>query len=472
MNNGKKQNTDISKSIGVKKQSFIITSLEEIGMAFAHGDWKTRMSLLILGFGCATRKQYIKGLLYFLLEVVYVLYFIFFGWGYLKDFNTLGTSTMNKEWNEELGIYINTPGDSSLLILLFSIVTIFITVGFLFMCISSMRSAYRAQLLQEQGKHIPTFVEGVKDLFDKNFHTTLLTLPSLGVLMLTIIPLVFMILMAFTNFDRKHQPPGNLFTWVGLQNFKDVFWQNPLKSYTFYSILGWTLTWAFFATFSCFFFGTILAVIINKKGIKLKAMWRTIFVTTIAVPSFVTLLLMSKLLNDQGPINVLLLNWGLITEPIHFLTDGTIAKFTVIFVNMWIGIPYTLIAVSGILMNIPEDLYESARIDGAGAVMQFIKITLPYMMFVMGPQLITQFVNNINNFNVIYFLTGGDPKSLNYFQAGETDLLVTWLYKLTVNYQDYNLASTIGILVFVVCAVLSLITFNITASAKKEETFS
>lgn len=139
---------------------------------------------------------------------------------------------------------------------------------------------------------------------------------------------------------------------------------------------------------------------------------------------------------------------------------------------MWIGIPYTLIAVSGILMNIPEDLYESARIDGAGAVMQFVKITLPYMMFVMGPQLITQFVNNINNFNVIYFLTGGDPKSLNYFQAGETDLLVTWLYKLTVNYQDYNLASTIGILVFVVCAVLSLITFNITASAKKEETFS
>ena len=90
--------------------------------------------------------------------------------------------------------------------------------------------------------------------------------------------------------------------------------------------------------------------------------------------------------------------------------------------------------MSGILMNIPEDLYESARIDGAGPVKTFTAITLPYMLFVTTPQLITQFVGNINNFNVIYLLSNGNPTTEKYYQAGETDILVTWLFKLTMNF--------------------------------------
>jgi arabinogalactan oligomer/maltooligosaccharide transport system permease protein len=94
------------------------------------------------------------------------------------------------------------------------------------------------------------------------------------------------------------------------------------------------------------------------------------------------------------------------------------------------------------------------------------------MLFITTPYLITQFIANINNFNAIYFLTSGGPLSLDYYQAGETDLLVTWLYKLTVSFQDYNLASTIGILLFIVCSVVSLVTFNITMGGRKEETFA
>jgi arabinogalactan oligomer/maltooligosaccharide transport system permease protein len=147
-------------------------------------------------------------------------------------------------------------------------------------------------------------------------------------------------------------------------------------------------------------------------------------------------------------------------------------KVVVIIVNLWIGIPYTILITSGILMNIPADLYEAARIDGAKPVKQFMAITLPYMLFVTTPYLITQFIGNINNFNAIYFLTTGGPTTLDYYQGGKTDLLVTWLFKLTVNEQDYNLASTIGILIFVICGFASLVTFNITSSANKEETFS
>ena len=278
-----------------------------------------------------------------------------------------------------------------------------------------------------------------------------------------------MILIAFTNYDKNHQPQGSLFTWVGLENFRNIFGSNPLLAASFKGIFEWTIIWAFFATFTNYFLGMILALLINKKGIRLKKMWRTIFVITIAVPQFVTLLLMSRLLDDKGALNILLgyLGFG----PVKFLTDATLARITVIIVNIWVGVPYTMLITSGILMNIPEELYESARIDGAGPVRAFMSITLPYMLFVTTPYLITQFVANLNNFNVIYLLSGGGPLSLDYYQAGKTDLLVTWLYKLTVNQQDYNLASTIGIMIFLISAVVSLLVYNSSSSVKKEDMF-
>lgn len=229
----------------------------------------------------------------------------------------------------------------------------------------------------------------------------------------------------------------------------------------------------YFATFLNYIFGMIVALMINKKGIKLKSLWRTLFVITVAVPQFVTLLVMNQMLQfNDGAINILLQNLGF--SRIHFLDGSALtAKLTVIIVNLWVGIPYTILITSGILMNIPADLYESATIDGAGPVKSFVKITLPYMLFVTTPYLITTFINNINNFNVIYLLSAGGPTTEKlYGGAGQTDLLVTWLFKLTMSEQDYNYAAAIGILVFIVCATLSLITFNMTKSAKDEEAFS
>ena len=212
-------------------------------------------------------------------------------------------------------------------------------------------------------------------------------------------------------------------------------------------------------------------MLINKQGVKFKKLWRTMFVISIAVPQFVTLLLMAQLLHVQGPVNALLKEWGWISESIKFLEDGKLAKISVIMVNLWVGIPFTMLITSGILMNIPKDMYESAKIDGAGPVTQFFKITLPYMLAVTTPYLITQFIGNINNFNVIFLLTGGGPLSSNYFQAGETDLLVTWLYKLTLNEKNYALASTVGIVIFIISATLSLVVFRKATADGKEGEF-
>lgn len=439
--------------------------------AFRKGDAWTRLSFVVMGMGCLARGQIVKGLLYLAAEVAFVLYMALFAWQYLSKFGTLGTVGMHKEWDEALGIYKRTPGDNSMLILLFSVMSILLIVAFLAVWRSSVLAGYKAQRLKERGEPLPGFVQDVVSLMNERYHVTLLTLPSLMVIAFTVLPIIFMILISFTNFDAEHQPPGNLFTWVGFQNFFDVFWKDPMKSHTFLGILGWTMVWAVFATFTNYLFGMILAIMINKKGIRFKAMWRTIFVITIAVPQFVSLLLMSQILHDQGPLNSLLKQWGVIKQSIPFLTNTTLARISVIVVNLWVGIPFSMLITSGILMNIPEDLYESASIDGAGPVRMFGSITLPYMLFVTTPYLITAFVGNINNFNVIYLLTKGGPLVTDYYQAGKTDLLVTWLYRLTVDKQDYSLASTIGILVFVICAVLSLIVYNRSASVKREEEF-
>ena len=123
------------------------------------------------------------------------------------------------------------------------------------------------------------------------------------------------------------------------------------------------------------------------------------------------------------------------------MTDATWARVLLIVVNLWVGIPYTVMQVTGILQNIPAEQYEAARIDGANTAQQFRYVTLPYMIFVLTPYIITQFTGNINNFNIIYLLTGGGPTYVGD-SAGQTDLLVTWLYKLTMDNQEYNLAKS------------------------------
>lgn len=443
------------------------SDLKEIGTTFAQGDLGTRLSYLVFGFGQIKRGQLAKGIAFLASEVAFILYMIFFGWKYLSKFNTLGNVETHKEGRKT--IY----GDNSFLILLFGLLTIIFILVIIFIWRLNVRENRKEELLLKAGKSLPSNKKVLSSLLDENFDKTLLALPVLGVFVFTVLPIVFMICVAFTNYDKTHQSPTNLFTWVGLDNFKQIFsiGSDGMGS-TFGSVLGWTLIWALFATFLCYFLGMAVAILINKKGIKFKKLWRTILVLTIAVPQFVSLLYVSKMFASDGLINLTLLKWGWITKPIPFWTNGTLAKVTILGINIWIGIPYMMLIATGLLMNIPEDLYESARIDGANAFQMFKSITLPYMLFVTGPFLLTQFTGNLNNFNVIYLLTGGGPQSMKLAEgAGSTDLLVTWLYKMTVNETNYKMAAVIGIMVFVVTAVISLVVYNVLPSVRDEGGF-
>ena len=436
---------------------------------FREGDISVRLSYLIMGFANLRNGQIIKGLIFLLAEIGFIAYMVMAGASSIVGLITLGTQAQGWVMDESLGIKVQVEGDNSMLCMIYGLATIMIIALFLVFYVVNTRSAAAVYECRKSGEHIRSFREDAALLLDSRFHVTLLTVPTAAVLVFTVLPLLYMILLAFTSYDHNHLPPKNLFDWIGLSNFGKMLGGNI--SGTFFPLLVWTLIWAFFATFSSFLGGVVLALLINKKGIKFKKFFRTIFVTTVAVPQFVSLLIMRNMLHAAGPINSMLENLGLISEPLPFLTDALAAKITVIAVNMWVGIPFTIMIVTSVLTNLPEDQLEAARIDGANAFQIFRKITLPQIIFIMTPTLIQQFIGNINNFNVIYLLTGGAPMNSNYYAAGDTDLLVTWLYKLTVEKAAYNLASTIGIITFVVCAVFSLIAYTRSAAYNKEDMF-
>ncbi len=440
---------------------------KEIGVTFKEGDWKTKLSYIIFGFGPMMRGQMLIGAVLLLLEVLFFVYMGVFGWQYLSKITTLGTVATQKVGRKT--VY----GDNSFLILLFGVLSAFAVIALIVVWYLNIRENRKEELLLKNGKKLPTNKAVFLSLFDKNFDKTLLALPVTGIFVFTVLPIAFMILVAFTNYDKNHQSPTNLFTWVGLDNFKNlVSFSGSGLGPTFLQVLLWTLVWAFLATFIDYFLGLAVAILINKKGIRFKELWRTILVLTIAVPQFVSLLYVMKMFANDGLINGYLIKWGIIDSYIPFWTDPMLARITIIVVNIWIGIPYLMLIATGLLMNIPEDLYESARIDGASSWQMFKSITLPYMLFVTGPFLLTQFTGNLNNFNVIYLLTQGKPQSMSLAEnAGNTDLLVTWLYKMTVNDTNYKMAAVIGIMVFIVTAIFALGVYRMLPSVKDEEGF-
>ena len=444
---------------------------DELVVALSKGGPVVWASALIMGLGNLVAGQFLKGLIFAAIEVAF-LAFLFAeagGLHWLGLMPSLGDRATQEIWNDDLGVYEYIQGDNSQQILLYAVATLVATVVFIVVWRASIRSGFKALSLKKAGKHVPTFVDDLKALLDENIHKTLMIVPFGSLTVFTIVPLVYMMLMAFTNYSKVGDHL-TLFDWVGMENFISLFDDTSALGRQFFPVLKWTVIWAFFATFLNFFAGTIMALIINRKTTRCKGLWRTILSLTIAVPQFVSLLIIRTMFKNEGAVNTLLIDLGLIDKALPFFTDATWARVTIIAINMWVGIPYTVMSVTGILQNIPAEQYEAATIDGANVFQQFAYITLPYMIFVMTPTLISSFTGNINNFNIIYLLSGGGPTYIGD-SAGQTDLLVTWLYKLTIDNQEYNLAAVIGILTFIVLATVALLTYRNSGSYKDEEGF-
>ena len=288
-----------------------------------------------MGFGSIARGQILRGLLFLLFEVVFIVYMITAGFHWLGKLPSLGTQASGMVYDPKLDTYVRVAGDDSFKCLLYGVMTILFILAFIYTWRLNIKQNQISEMLLKEGKKLKSTRDDLSSLLDEDFHKTLLALPLLGIFFFTVLPIIFMILVAFTNYDGAHDGYSNLFTWVGLDNFNSLFNLNLGSnnlSLAFGEILSWTIIWAIFATFTNYFLGMFVAIMINKKGIKFKKLWRGILVLTSAVPQFISLLYVSKMFAANGLVNGVLINSGIISDLSHiirFWEDKTLAMLTV-----------------------------------------------------------------------------------------------------------------------------------------------
>lgn len=411
------------------------------------------LSCLIMGGTQLRRGHTVKGAAFILVQLLMLLMLPSLVEA-LTGLVTLGDTAQMRQ-----GFKI-IPGDHSIFMLVEGVLALVVMALFVWIYILNVKDALHASDCHE------SLAKQLQDIYDRRFAFIALSPAFLACIAFIVIPIVITVLVSFTNYSAPlHIPPRNLVDWVGVKNFLSLF-RLKIWSSTFMGVASWTVLWAIFATLVTFGFGFILALALAHRNIRAKKAWRFIFILPYAIPAFVTLLMFRLLLNGIGPVNALLNAWGF--DAIAFLSDPFLAKITVIAVSMWVGAPYFMLLISGALTNIPPDLYEASEVDGASRFQQFREITLPMVMHQVAPSLVMTFAHNFNNFGAIFLLTEGGPINPQYRFAGHTDILITWIYKLTLDFQQYQIASVISIIVFLFLSLIAIWQFRRMKSFKDD----
>lgn len=433
---------------------------EGVTQLLLHGNKNVRASMCLMGLGQLLYGQIGKGLLYLFVLALAVFYFVQRGFADIAGLITLGT----KEADTWLGI----EGDNSVVMLLMGILSVIAALCLLVCYLSNVKDAYETQKICEKGGKPASFREDLKQFLDKKFYKTVLFLPILGVCVFNILPIIFMIAIAFTNYGGTIVPP-KLVDWVGGSNFVKLATLSQFSP-TFLKILSWNIIWAILSTALNYFAGLGLALLLNKDCIKGKALWRAFPVLAYAVPGFITLLGFKFMFSYGGPVNQIITGMG--HKAVGFLDIDAkwIARLIGLLVNAWISVPSIMLLATGLLSNRDASQMESAKIDGASAFQQFRHITLPFVLFSTTPVLISQFIGNFNNFGIFFFLRGGLYID-GYFLASDTDLLINWLYNLSINNNYYSIGATISLVIFVITSLISLSIYTGSASYREEDTF-
>ena len=421
---------------------------------------KVTASMLVMGLGQLLYKQWGKGLMFLAVQLGYLYYLITIGTRDLFGFFTLGSVASNP--------WYGIDGDNSVVMLIMGVLAWIVTILYIAAYISNIKDVYATQQLVEAGGSPKRFKEELAELLDGQFYKTVLFLPIVGVCVFNILPVVFMILVAFTNYGGDIVPPA-LIDWVGFANFGKILGLGEFAP-TFFKILGWNALWALLSTAINYFGGLGLALILNKKCVKGKVFWRAFPILAYAIPGFITLLGFKFMFTYGGPINYYITEMG--NQAIGFLDLDAkwSARIIGLLVNAWISIPSSMLLATGILSNAGQDQYEAARLDGANAFQQFRYLTLPFVIFATTPVLISQFIGNFNNFGIFYFLRGGLYID-GYFLASDTDLLINWLYNLSIDNNYYAIGAAISLVIFIITSAISLAVYVFSPAYRQEETY-
>ena len=406
-------------------------------------------------------KDYVKGVFFALCELIFIFCCPFF-FNKIAGLITLGTP------HPELPVKMR---DNSIFMLIDGILVLAVVAVFVIVYVLSVQSARKSYDEYCRTGRFKTQKEQISLSMGKSFPLFGLAPAFVIVVVFVLVPLVFSVAVAFTNYsDPAHIPPNNTVDWVGFQNFVELMAGQNTWSKGFARVAVWTLCWAFLSTFTCYFGGLIVAVKLKEINFSVASGFRFVFILPYAVPGVVSMLVWKNLLNGSfGIVNRTLLALGLIDQAIPWLGNPLMAQFTCVLVNLWAGFGYFMLLSMGTMTAISEDMYEAARIDGANPRQIFSRITLPLVLYQTIPLIIMSFAHNVNNFGAIYFLTNGAPSVADSTTtlAGGTDILVTWIYKLTVTLMKYNYASVIAVMIFIVLAPFAIFNFKNTKAFRE-----
>jgi maltose/maltodextrin transport system permease protein len=262
--------------------------------------------------------------------------------------------------------------------------------------------------------------------------------------------------------------PG-YYTFSGLKNYKELFF-DPATKFVFFKSLTWTFAWAALSVLLTFSLGAFLAVVLNDLQGRSKFIYRMIFIIPYSIPFFISVLIFKGMLNkDFGEINTWLNAFTI--SPVPWLENKWWAKVSVLMVNLWLGFPYMLLVITGIIQSIPKSIYEASSLEGATKFQNFRFLTFPLVLRSMVPLLIGSFAFNMNNFVGIYLLTGGGPVIPNVSApVGETDILISYTYRLAfegAQGQNFGMAAAVSVLIFFIVVVLTVMNFRVSKLINK-----
>ena len=420
-------------------------------------------SILFMGLGhIIFLRQYIKGILFAGLQILYLVFSPMFYY-MIRDFITLG------ETNPDIHPLLR---DNSLFMMIDGIIGFALIIMLIVAYVISVKSAMSDyKELVRDGEYKNNF-RFLTDLLGKSFPLVSIMPAVVLLLFFVVIPLVFATAVAFTNYSSPaHIPPANTIDWVGFENFITMFGGDHAWTASLGAVVAWTLIWATLATTTTYFGGMLMAVVLKENDIKIAPVFRSIFILPYAVPAIITMLIWSSMLNGEfGVINNSLRALGLLDGTIPWLSNVILARVIIVVLNLWAGFPYFMLLVTGTMTSISSDIFEASKIDGANGYQTFRRITLPLVTYQTMPLIIMSFAFNINNFGAIYFLFQGQGPNLPdtvTTSARATDIMITWIFELATNLNQFHLASVLAVMIFVFLAPFAIFNFMRTKSYKE-----
>lgn len=342
--------------------------------------------------------------------------------------------------------------DRSIIFMIEGVLSLIFVILAVVIYVFSFKDAHKTEKDELKGIRPNSFFETKKMMRTDGFPYLISTPALLVIIFIVMVPIITAILISFTNMDPQHQ---NKFEWIGLNNYLTIAKGQGIAGKAFWHIFGWTIIWTLGASTLAIVLGFVFALMVNNERIKAKKVFRTVYLLPWAIPAFITIMFFS-IMTSRG---------GVITEAVNSIFNVSLdiknntvqTRTALILLQGWLGHSYIFLLTTGVLQAIPKDLYEAASIDGATGWQATAKITIPLVLFQIAPMLINQYTFNFNNFSVIYLYNQGGPFNPQVYGnlAGSSDILISYIYKLTMESQYQAIGAAITVFISIILIVIS-----------------